>query len=105
MSRPTVLGGGDLVRGNTLVAQTMGDSPPAWITIILRDLNFAKVDQFCESRLAKLRTQKKYSCTILAGGKFSGDQSRLKKLKKRGGQNCPPIKKMFRRIFCAREGC
>lgn len=42
----------------------------------LRDLNFAKVDQFCERRLAKLHIR-----AILAGGKFSGGQSRLKKLK------------------------
>jgi hypothetical protein len=37
----------------------------------LRDLNFAKVDQFCELRLAKFHIR-----AILAGGKFSGGQSR-----------------------------
>jgi hypothetical protein len=38
----------------------------------LRDLNFAKVDQFCERRLAKLRTQKNIRAQFWRGANFQG---------------------------------
>ena len=38
----------------------------------LRDLNFAKVDQFCERRLAKLRTQKNIRAQFWREANFQG---------------------------------